>query len=587
MPRPIRSAPPGNPGAGPWRHAPALVVVLIVLLHLATLENAPGVRYGDDWALYLLHARNLLEGRPYADTGYLYNPLAPWYSPPTYPPGFPVLLAPVYAAFGLDFLALKTVVALGFAGALLVLTRLARRDLAPAAAAATAALVGLHPFLWDFRQHLLPDLPFTFFALLALFPIDHSADPDRPVRERAAWGAAAAAAVAAAVATRTIGLVLVPVWVVVLVLRARRPGRVLLAGAAVLAVSVAAQLLLVPAEAGYYQQIRDLAASRGGSLFLPGPDRVRRLAYALTSLWVDESTAGPALAAAKACAVGTALLAAVEILARVRRPAAPEVFFVGYLLTAFLWPAVFARYLVPVLPLLALYAVLGARRLARSGGAAGRTAVTVAAVGVAAVLVLGHADPRRRGPEGGAPSSDAVALYGFVRTHTGPEERFVTNHLPRAFALYTERSAAPPPRRVDDATFLAYLDRAGIGYLAVHATPSETRTLVERHPARFRRVYANPAWDLVRFVPGLPAGESSQETALLRQVDHEAAVQVGLGAQRVHVVEPVQHLLDAPHLALDGGDRLPEALVPRPAPGEQLRLEDQAGERVVQLVAEP
>ncbi|MET0399847.1 MAG: hypothetical protein ABW277_23870, partial [Longimicrobiaceae bacterium] len=182
-PAPRATHHPAHGRAGRWA-APA-AAVLVALLHAAAPGNGPGPTYGDDWALYLLHARSLVEGRPYADTGFLVNPLNPWFSPQRYPPGFPLLLAPVYAAAGLDFRALKGVVVLGLAGALLLLARLARRELPPAAAAGVVLLAGLHPFVWTFRDDLLPDLPFTFLCLLSLALAERAAAAGPRPAERA------------------------------------------------------------------------------------------------------------------------------------------------------------------------------------------------------------------------------------------------------------------------------------------------------------------------------------------------------------------------------------------------------------------
>src|SRR5579885_3132229 len=88
-----------------------LLVGLIAVLggiHLATLRE--GQEWGDDFSLYVAHARNLAEGRPYADTGYVYNPANPVLSPRTYPPIFPLLLVPVYLLFGMNLLAMKVFV---------------------------------------------------------------------------------------------------------------------------------------------------------------------------------------------------------------------------------------------------------------------------------------------------------------------------------------------------------------------------------------------------------------------------------------------------------------------------------------------
>ena len=75
----------------------AIALLLIAVWYALTLRE--GHAWGGDNAMYLLHARNLLSGMPYTDTGYLYNPASGRF-PVSYPPVFPLLLAPLVALFG-------------------------------------------------------------------------------------------------------------------------------------------------------------------------------------------------------------------------------------------------------------------------------------------------------------------------------------------------------------------------------------------------------------------------------------------------------------------------------------------------------
>ena len=56
---------------------------------------------GDDYAQYIKEASNIAHGIPYYRSNYIFNPLNPDYAPPAYPPGFPLLLAPVVNVFGI------------------------------------------------------------------------------------------------------------------------------------------------------------------------------------------------------------------------------------------------------------------------------------------------------------------------------------------------------------------------------------------------------------------------------------------------------------------------------------------------------
>ena len=83
------------------------LLLAIGLIQYGTLR--PGQDWGGDFSMYVHHAKNLAEGIPYAETGYIYNVAYATVGPPTYPPVCPLLLAPVYALCGLNFEAMKLV----------------------------------------------------------------------------------------------------------------------------------------------------------------------------------------------------------------------------------------------------------------------------------------------------------------------------------------------------------------------------------------------------------------------------------------------------------------------------------------------
>ena len=79
----------------------------------------------DDYAAYIMHAANIVEGRPYAEIKFVPNPDAMWISPPEgYPPIYPLMLAPVYKFFGVNFRAMKVVSVACFVIFLIVFLRL-------------------------------------------------------------------------------------------------------------------------------------------------------------------------------------------------------------------------------------------------------------------------------------------------------------------------------------------------------------------------------------------------------------------------------------------------------------------------------
>jgi hypothetical protein len=78
-----------------------LAVLLVPFFVLLALRwNWPPSATSGDYAQYLSHARALVEGRPYSDIGYIFQPAASLIGPRNYPPGLAVTLAPVVALGG-------------------------------------------------------------------------------------------------------------------------------------------------------------------------------------------------------------------------------------------------------------------------------------------------------------------------------------------------------------------------------------------------------------------------------------------------------------------------------------------------------
>ena len=76
-----------------------LLVLLSVPLFFLNIHNVHS--WGDDFAQYIKEAQNLAHGRPFYESGYIYNKYNPEYAPAQYPPGYPLLLWPVVKIWGI------------------------------------------------------------------------------------------------------------------------------------------------------------------------------------------------------------------------------------------------------------------------------------------------------------------------------------------------------------------------------------------------------------------------------------------------------------------------------------------------------
>ncbi|MFI5205289.1 MAG: hypothetical protein ACHQF2_12395, partial [Flavobacteriales bacterium] len=137
----------------------------------------------------------------YADL-FIYNAESPLYSPPSYPPGFSLLLAPVYAFAGVSLEVMQyymcvLLVATGFC--VFHFSRSVRLSLA--FSLLTACIVCFHSFSLQLREQIISDIPFV--ALVLFFFHFHA--------NQKSWVATALIALAA-VLTRSTGILLVAAW---------------------------------------------------------------------------------------------------------------------------------------------------------------------------------------------------------------------------------------------------------------------------------------------------------------------------------------------------------------------------------------
>src|SRR5882757_10042589 len=87
----------------------ALILLSVLVLSTVAFYGAfirPGVGWADDWATYIQDALNILHGRRYSTTGYIFYPDAN-IGPTAFPPLFPLTLVIPFALWGVDFDAIR------------------------------------------------------------------------------------------------------------------------------------------------------------------------------------------------------------------------------------------------------------------------------------------------------------------------------------------------------------------------------------------------------------------------------------------------------------------------------------------------
>lgn len=78
------------------------IILGLLLLPILFINVKDSHDWGDDFAQYLIQARNIVEHRPQTDNGLLISEKDPAYAIEAYPIGFPLLIAPIYKAYKLS-----------------------------------------------------------------------------------------------------------------------------------------------------------------------------------------------------------------------------------------------------------------------------------------------------------------------------------------------------------------------------------------------------------------------------------------------------------------------------------------------------
>src|SRR6476620_11525551 len=191
-----------------WRALCLAIAIIAGIFYAVTLHQAHD--WGGDFSQYIMHARNVVEGLPYKETNHLQNPELT-IAPEVYPVVFPLLLAPVYALFGLNLLAFKVVVVVCFAGFLLMLWPVFSPYLPARAVFFITALIAFNPGFYLFKENILSEFPFIFFLFVCFFFMQRAFMARKELNCWLFYGLVGVG-LFLAIGTRSAGIVLVPAW---------------------------------------------------------------------------------------------------------------------------------------------------------------------------------------------------------------------------------------------------------------------------------------------------------------------------------------------------------------------------------------
>ncbi|MFI5219217.1 MAG: ArnT family glycosyltransferase [Bacteroidia bacterium] len=150
-----------------------LIILFVLSLLLFFINIKDSHDWGDDFAQYIHRAKNLVEGIPQQQTGYVFNEHYPIYSPPAFTMGFPLLLSPVYYFYGNNLVAFNYFMSFILALIIIFTYVFLCRYMKPVYAFFISTALLFNPLLINFKTEILSDLPFTLFLLLCILVYYH------------------------------------------------------------------------------------------------------------------------------------------------------------------------------------------------------------------------------------------------------------------------------------------------------------------------------------------------------------------------------------------------------------------------------
>lgn len=157
-----------------WHVLPLVMVVAIGFI--AMINHFSGVDWGDDFALYMRQAKGLAMGNIgevlSANRYAVENSGWSTFSPYNYPWGWPVLITPLYALFGLNYEPIKLLEVVAFCVFLLCFYAIVRRRAGVVGATVVTLLIGLSRSFVGATDTVLSDIPFMGFVGLTLWWLD-------------------------------------------------------------------------------------------------------------------------------------------------------------------------------------------------------------------------------------------------------------------------------------------------------------------------------------------------------------------------------------------------------------------------------
>ncbi len=466
----------------------SLIVIAIIAavgtFFIATIRE--GHVWGDDFGMYIHHAKNIVEGKAYADTGFIVNPYNLLISPQAYPPVFPLLLSPVYYWFGLNLQAMKVEIVLLFSVFLLIFWLTIKDELPFIQQAAIIAILGFIPYLWEFKDQIMSDISFLLFVYIALLLIQRARKAQLPPQKVSTWLYAIATGfiIYVAYGTRSLGGILLLSLLIYDLLTLKRLTLFTIIATVVATLMILLQAVLLPSINQVYF-----------ALFASPNNYYEMLVrFGESALRVFDNGHNPVIQLILFAIFSGFAIAGYVVRCR-KNLTVYEIFMPIYIGACVFFPGYQVRYVLPIIPLFIWYTFIGVNSIGVN------TKYLQPAKGIIlATLVLGlmgsyaaKYTTENFGPivTTGINKPETQELFAYIRANTEENAIFIFRK-PRALSLYTDRRGLvfEPLESVDST--MRYFREVGANYLINSPMdPDYLLAFIRGREDMFSLVYSN------------------------------------------------------------------------------------------------
>jgi hypothetical protein len=439
-----------------------LLILLIGSFYIITIRK--GHEWGDDFSMYIQQAKNLAHHDSFSHSYYIFNPRRPYVGPKVYPPGYPVLLAPVYAIFGMDLRAMKIENILFFMTTLVICYFLFRELLPLPYLVASIAIIGFNGMLWAFKDVIVSEMSYLLFLFLSFFWI-RSEDRFGRYQHRVLDRTVAIFLIFSCYCIRANGVLLIPALCLSEVARHKR----LTSRASFIALGFIPLFIslhfLYPSDTAY-MNLMESGGLHPGNIW----NNLYLYSQKLSYFWGEDLSK----ALRVPFFVSFTALSFYGYILRMRRDASICEFYTGlHLALNIVLPfSQGFRYLIPIIPLYILYGLVGASNaLTHIPREIRRYAQFCAALMIAAIYIASYAAARYGPIPEGVGKKETREFFSYIQNNTDPKSVIIFRK-PRALGLFTQRLASAYPEDGDDEALWEYIK-------AIHATHLATSPIDE------------------------------------------------------------------------------------------------------------